>query len=155
MIFSSFDEKWGLAYVLQDNGRIDRLEGCLIHLANRFKFKAGSKVYGFHSYLSRSRYNELLNGLKDIDTSDEVDVTAKVRKFCVELYHPISGEEIYWLDDHIINGLFIPEILRAFPEAKFIHPIRDGREVAKFFIRKGWARSSYEQSLRLWHSRVV
>ncbi len=154
MIFSSFDEKWGLAYLLQSSGRDDRLKGCLSYLRKRFKFESGSKEYGFHTYVNRDKYNELLRELEEIDLSNHNETAKYVRSFCVNLYSSMSSGKRYWLDDHIINGLFIPEIIKVFPEAKFIHPIRDGREVAKSFVRKGWARSSFEQSLKIWHSRI-
>ncbi|MHC9035393.1 sulfotransferase family protein [Cobetia marina] len=155
MIFSSFDEKWGLAYLLQSSGRDDRLKGCLAHLSKRFKFEAGNKWYGYHAYITRGKYNEILSCLEEVDLASRDEAVEKVRDFCVDLYSSMADGQPYWLDDHIINGLFIPEIISVFPEAKFIHPIRDGREVAKSFVRKGWARSSYEQSLKIWHSRVL
>jgi hypothetical protein len=43
---------------------------------------------------------------------------------------------------------------RVLPEARFVHIIRDGRDVALSHLRMNWGPESYEQSARLWRNRI-
>jgi hypothetical protein len=45
-------------------------------------------------------------------------------------------------------------IQRVLPEARFIHVIRDGRDVSLSHLRMNWGPESYEQSARLWRNRT-
>jgi Sulfotransferase family len=47
----------------------------------------------------------------------------------------------------------LPSIARLFPEAVFVHVIRDGRDVAASFLDVGWATSA-EEAARHWALRV-
>lgn len=66
-----------------------------------------------------------------------------------------------WVDSTPLNSLHIPHLLRLFPEAKFIHILRDVRSVVKSlmnFHKVGGARyteqASYEYWLRMVRSCV-
>jgi hypothetical protein len=45
-------------------------------------------------------------------------------------------------------------IQRVLPEARFIHIIRDGRDVSLSHMRMNWGPESYAQSARLWRNRI-
>ena len=45
-------------------------------------------------------------------------------------------------------------IQRVLPEARFIHIIRDGRDVSLSHMRMNWGPETYEQSARLWRNRI-
>lgn len=45
-------------------------------------------------------------------------------------------------------------IQRVLPEARFIHIIRDGRDVSLSHLRMNWGPETYEQSARLWRNRI-
>ncbi len=45
-------------------------------------------------------------------------------------------------------------IQRSLPEARFIHIIRDGRDVALSHMRMNWGPSTYEESAQLWSDRI-
>lgn len=161
MIFSSANERSGLAYLVQELGDKDRVKRTITYLKSRFKFTSGSREYGFYKYVTLQGYLILLNKLESKLPSDEYkyssnaeEINCAIREFIYELYSNVIGDKKFWIDDHIINGLFSAEIIKIIPNAKFIHCIRDGREVALSFIRKGWANASYEQSLRIWNYRV-
>jgi hypothetical protein len=47
----------------------------------------------------------------------------------------------------------LPSIARLFPEAVFVHVVRDGRDVAASFLDVGWATSA-EEAARHWALRV-
>jgi hypothetical protein len=48
----------------------------------------------------------------------------------------------------------MPRIERVLPEARFIHIIRDGRDVALSHLRMNWGPSTYEESAKLWRNRI-
>jgi hypothetical protein len=45
-------------------------------------------------------------------------------------------------------------IQRVLPEARFIHIIRDGRDVSLSHLRMNWGPETYAESARLWRNRV-
>jgi len=45
-------------------------------------------------------------------------------------------------------------IQRVLPEARFIHIIRDGRDVSLSHLRMNWGPETYAQSARLWRNRI-
>jgi hypothetical protein len=45
-------------------------------------------------------------------------------------------------------------IQRVLPEARFVHIIRDGRDVSLSHMRMNWGPEDYEQSARLWRNRI-
>ncbi len=53
---------------------------------------------------------------------------------------------------------YVREMLRlqrVLPEARFIHIIRDGRDVALSHLRMNWGPESYEESAQLWVERIT
>jgi hypothetical protein len=45
-------------------------------------------------------------------------------------------------------------IQRVLPEARFVHIIRDGRDVSLSHMRMNWGPETYAQSARLWRNRI-
>jgi len=45
-------------------------------------------------------------------------------------------------------------IQRVLPEARFVHIIRDGRDVSLSHLRMNWGPETYEESARLWRNRI-
>jgi Sulfotransferase family len=48
----------------------------------------------------------------------------------------------------------MPRIERVLPEARFVHIIRDGRDVALSHLRMNWGPSTYAESAKLWRNRI-
>jgi hypothetical protein len=48
----------------------------------------------------------------------------------------------------------MPRIERVLPEARFVHIIRDGRDVSLSHLRMNWGPESYAESARLWRNRI-
>lgn len=46
-------------------------------------------------------------------------------------------------------------IQRTLPEARFIHIVRDGRDVSLSHMRMNWGPSTYEESAQLWVERIT
>ena len=65
-----------------------------------------------------------------------------------------------WVEKTPWHMLYIPEILETFPAAKFIHIIRDARDVAMSICKIGWARGLFKGYPRIviawkWHIMKV
>lgn len=69
--------------------------------------------------------------------------------------HGMAKEsKIYWGDKtprYIIN---LPLLYSLFPHAKFIHLIRDGRDVTLSYYKCGWGPGNILEGARLWRNRV-
>jgi hypothetical protein len=48
----------------------------------------------------------------------------------------------------------LPELAKWFPEARFVHVIRDGRNVALSYLERPWGPSSIGEAALYWRSRV-
>jgi Sulfotransferase family len=48
----------------------------------------------------------------------------------------------------------MPRIQRVLPEARFVHIIRDGRDVSLSHLRMNWGPETYAESARLWRNRI-
>lgn len=59
-----------------------------------------------------------------------------------------------WCDGTPDNVLHMLDLGEVFPQAKFVHIIRDGRDVARSFYRLGWSPST-TAALRHWHRAVT
>lgn len=72
-----------------------------------------------------------------------------------------SGPTIYFLEKTPQHGLYADFILRTFPSARFIHLIRDGREVAASLLRVSkswgvdWAPKTIIQAIMFWKNHVL
>lgn len=61
----------------------------------------------------------------------------------------------YWGDKTPRHVFHIPLLGRMFPDAKFIHVIRDGRDVALSFMNAGWVKNrNFPKAARKWKERV-
>jgi hypothetical protein len=81
---------------------------------------------------------------------------AAIRKSFTNVVRRIDGarDTRYFIDDTPINMIRLKEILEIFPEARIIHAVRDGRQVAHAHVRLGWA-ANFAEGLYLWHSRLA
>ncbi len=133
-----------------------RRKRLLNYLRSRFSFTARDTELGFILYFERSRYESITREFVGRLQDDESDIDT-IRRFLADLYRPVLGHNraSRWVDSHPINGQVMPEILEIVPNARFIHMIRDGRDVARSFVRLGWCDASYELSLQCWYHRVI
>lgn len=59
-----------------------------------------------------------------------------------------------WGDKTPVNTFDLPEIIKAFPTAKFIHIVRDGRDVYLSWAKAEWARHGLRKAARKWKGWV-
>ena len=57
---------------------------------------------------------------------------------CVYLWHMARDRKSRWGDKTPAYVAIVPQLERLFPGARFIHLLRDGRDVAASFQRQGW-----------------
>lgn len=60
----------------------------------------------------------------------------------------------YYADKTPVFVLHIPTLAQLFPEAVFVHIVRDGRDVALSLLDVGWGPSRFGQAALHWRSRV-
>jgi len=59
-----------------------------------------------------------------------------------------------WVDGSWQNAAHVPALAALLPEARFIHMIRDGRDVALSHMRMNWGPTTYAESAQLWVTRI-
>jgi hypothetical protein len=93
--------------------------------------------------------DELRRRIAELDPVNAADV---VRTFYA-MYSEREGKSRY--GDKTPGYLqHMLRIQRVLPEARFIHTIRDGRDVALSHMRMNWGPATYAESAALWVSRI-
>lgn len=59
-----------------------------------------------------------------------------------------------WGDKTPCHVRDISRLGHAFPDAQFVHIIRDPRDVASSFVKAGWTQGSYRKAAEFWKERV-
>ncbi len=93
--------------------------------------------------------DELRSRIEQIDPPNVADV---IRTFYM-LYAAREGKTRYG-DKTPGYIMEMRRIERVLPEARFIHIIRDGRDVSLSHMRMNWGPETFEQSARLWRNRI-
>nr|WP_202539123.1 sulfotransferase [Streptomyces sp. SID8379] len=58
--------------------------------------------------------------------------------------------KVRWGDKRPAYALHVPEILRLFPDAQFVHVVRDGRDCAGSLLRMPWWHSGFHEAVATW-----
>jgi len=83
------------------------------------------------NYIWRIGLKQALN-----DAIQPSQLTDENRKRIVKQFNKMSVGSKYLLEKTVSNSLRIPYVLKVFPNAKFIHLIRDGRDVTESVLRQ-------------------
>jgi hypothetical protein len=107
---------------------------------------------GYYKWLKLNEYREATEEL--LGGADQAPV--RLAAFIDKTIGPyvIKHHASSWVDDTPTNVFAIADIISVYPSVKFIHLIRNGREVAESFERLGWASGSFDRALAFWVSRV-
>jgi hypothetical protein len=98
-------------------------------------------------HLDADELRERFRGLDSVNAADAI------RTFYM-LYAEREGKTRY--GDKTPGYLReMPRIERVLPEARFIHIIRDGRDVALSHLRMNWGPETYQESAKLWRKRIA
>ena len=68
--------------------------------------------------------------------------------------HALKEGKNRWGDKTPVNAFDLPRIIKAFPTAKFIHIVRDGRDVYLSWAKAEWARHDLKKAARKWKGWV-
>ena len=154
-LFSSVDMTVGIYQLLLDGGLSDEKKSVLKgYLGRKHKIEnPRMKDIGYFHWFSRHEYLGILDDL----VFGNSDVTERVRFFFERVHAPLLIEHSAndWIDGTPVNGRIIPQILKVFPDAKFLHIIRDGVSVANSFARLGWGGGKFETAAQFWANQVI
>lgn len=106
----------------------------------------------FRLSLWRIPFNELADQIRSASSGGEV-LELLVRKYN-ERYVRKGGASI-WVDHTTTNLRYSLSLLKVFPNAKFIHIIRDGRAVAASFRSLDWGPATILDAANLWSSQLA
>jgi hypothetical protein len=117
------------------------------------KTSDGSMDLGLHKGIDRAGLERALDGFPARFDADPVGSA-------VQLVHDVLDPSVRergktrWVETTPDNTLRAHRTARYFPQAKFIHMIRDGRDVAASVIVQWWGPDDYEEALRWWGYRM-
>jgi Sulfotransferase family len=93
--------------------------------------------------------SDVESSIADADPSTVADgVRVVMGVFAAREGKPLYGDKT---PGYVVQ---IPELARMFPEARFVHLIRDGRNVALSYIERPWGPSTVGEAALYWRSRV-
>lgn len=154
-LIAQSETKTGL-YILLGNepvSEIARLDTLREYLVNRLT-KPDRRGIRLFDWIPDYYGHELIDDLFATVSGDRQKNESAVRAFLDKVYTepPIGKTAI--VDDAPVNGRFIPELRSLFPNAKFVHMIREGSEVAKSYLSWGW-NANFEQAAQRWLSQLT
>lgn len=128
------------------------------------RLPAGQRTAAIGRVLSANR-RLALSGIDEPNliswlVKQQVENTAEAICSVYELYWELNGAPLVGSETSVLGDktpsyvLRIPQLAKAFPESRFVHIIRDGREVARSIERMPWGPASAEGGLAHWE-RVV
>lgn len=117
----------------------------------------GRRDVGICTYVDKAHYFRCVERFLSIFPAGSLEERyQQAFDFLTELYGPCVRENsaMRWCDDSPLTVLHTLDLIRIFPQMRFIHVIRDGRHVAQSYCRLGWCQTLPE-ALFLWYSRVA
>ena len=114
------------------------------------------QVRGLHRTVPRQRFDAAVDEFR---ASYEASPVAACRKLFLDLLGPLAERAgkpglVEMSCDNVAQG---PTLLRIFPEARFIHSVRDGRDAASSRVAKGrgvvYPRNA-EQGIEWWEGQA-
>ena len=111
---------------------------------------------GLHRYVPEERFEAAVTSF---EAAFKRDPEAACRELYIELLWPLAVEEgaVGLVEQSCDTVAAAPTLLRLFPEARFVHAVRDGRDAAASRVnQRGWltAPRTMKQGLRWWEGRL-
>ena len=97
--------------------------------------RGGGKVRGLHKIVSRDRFEEAISRF---EASCSADVVAASRTLFFDLLGPLAADagKPALVEMSCFTIASAPGLARIFPEARFVHAVRDGRDSASSKVAK-------------------
>ena len=118
--------------------------------------KKGGKI-GLSSGISRESWEILESKLGENLLVDRTMACQSFFRSFIDLQlisKPASTSKMLWLDTTPPNLMRADAISQLLPGSKFIHIIRDGRDVASSVIKERWGPDSFDEALIWWSKRM-
>lgn len=111
------------------------------------------KTSGLHRGISEQQREELLSALgRELSG----DAAAAGRSFLYGLAQAQGlSDERYWIDTSPPNIAHADRIHELFPQARFVHMVRDGRDTIASVLAENWGPTGSEEAAQWWAGRVV
>lgn len=92
----------------------------------------------------------------DARLTDGQPAAGAAARFLVEVLAPYlrEREARHWVETTPYNAAAADALAEAFPSAKFIHSVRDGRDVAASVVSMPWGPDSLEDAVTWWEERL-
>lgn len=128
---------------------------------NRWRYQRG-KSFDRAAFLNLLRSNSSFRRwelpetlLQDLRADESLQSFSEVVRAVYKAQAMRHGKAQYG-DKTPMHVLHMPVLLRLFPEAKFVHIIRDGRDVASSYLSiREWGPTSLEQAALDWRRRLT
>ena len=116
-------------------------------------YRVGSdgKERGLHRGISKEKLNA---ALERFETAFPVDPIAAGNTLATEILGSISSGRPGWVETTPDNAIRANGLLALFPDAKVIHVVRDGRDVASSVVGRSWGPKDHVNALRWWGRRM-
>ena len=115
--------------------------------------KLGGKA-GLIQGIQREELQELYGCMRnDWKTNREIAPTRFFRSF-VDLQKRSSGNQL-WIDTTPANLFRATQIASFLPNVRFIHMVRDGRDVIASVVREPWGPKNYDEGLIWYRNRMI
>ncbi len=118
--------------------------------------RSGKKggVTGLKVGIDQQSLHEIFSELQSSLGEDRALASAKFFRAFVD-YQLQGTENSYWIDTTPPNLMRADEISRLLPQVRFIHMIRDGRDVASSVVREPWGPNNHFAALEWWRERLL
>jgi hypothetical protein len=134
------------------NANYRRFEGDVFNKWwNRNGKKGGQS--GLHQGIDEVSLKELLSTLEIELKNNRSIASANFMRSFID-YQMQGVESRYWLDTTPPNLMRADEIARLMPGVRFIHMIRDGRDVSSSVVRELWGPNEHFAALKWWEKRM-
>lgn len=109
------------------------------------------EIAGLIQGMPLEELNKLYRQLKSSWKQDRKAAVGEFFRSFVDSQKGISGKEV-WIETTPINLFRARELSEFLPGARFIHMVRDGRDVIASVVREPWGPTTYEEGL-VWYRR--
>lgn len=116
-----------------------------------FRASKDGKQRGLHRGLSN---DQLENALINFETSFGANPALAGRALAQEILGEICSNKPGWVETTPDNAIRADGLIALMPEAKVIHVVRDGRDVASSVVGRSWGPNDFVGALRWWGKRM-
>lgn len=86
--------------------------------------------------------------------ADRAEVIGHLRALCDSVFEPFRRGRASVAERTPLHVNHMPLIAEVYPEARFVHIIRDGRDVARSIVRQEWGPNTIEGAAAEWRDAV-